>query len=248
MNRSRPWLVAITAALLSFFMPLAFITATTEIKPEIRIVYGESRNNPFSALIVTNETRILIVNNDDRRTARSLIGALYRPWEPAHTVVIAPSGDNTFAGIHEATRNPGIRQVIVAGLPGANPEWTALERDLADRNVDLHYLGHPVVVETGPMVLTVYPDLDSPHIVIRYGSAVTVLALGQSLPPTPAHLAIANRAPRSGEQIDLVMLPLMVDLPDEAIAVERGKRITVRLNSDRIEIEDWHSIPGDGVR
>lgn len=236
MSRFRLWLVGIVAASVFFLMPLAFLTATAEQHPEIRITYGEGRTDPFSALIVTDTARVLLINSDDRRKARSTIGTLFRPWEPPYSVVIAPAGDATFAGVHEATRNPGVRQVIIAGLPGANPEWTALERELAARDVVLHYTGNPVEITQVPLQLSVYPGT---HIVVRNGQALVVLAMGTNVPANPAHLAILNQPRETGDSVDLVMVPISDTGFDGSVIVERGRRSTVMVHEHRIEIDGW---------
>lgn len=239
MSRSSPWLVVCIAAAVFLLMPLAFLTATVKQQPEIRITYGEGRNDAFSALIVTEEVRILMINSSDRRTARSIIGTLARPWEPAFSVVIAPAGDETFAGIHEAVRNPAIRQVIIAGIPGANPEWTALERELASRGIDLHYAGGPVEINPEPFRLTIHPGEEDGNIVVRNGQSVVVLALDAIMPTTPAHLTIANRTSETSDNADLVMLPVAVEFPSGAVGVERSKRITLMVLEQQIEIDGW---------
>ncbi len=245
MSPYRPWLVACVAAAIFFLMPLAFITATVSQQPEIRIAYGEARTDAFSALVVTGEVRILMINSTDRRTARSIIGTLARPWEPPYSVVIAPAGDQTFAGVHEAVRNPAITQVIIVGIPGANPEWTALERELANRDIDLHYAGGPVEINPEPLQMTIQPGGQDAHIIVRNGQAVVLLALGVQTPPFPAHLTVANQTPESHGEVDLVMLALAVEFSGGTVGVERSKRMTVTLLEQRIEIEGWKHLSED---
>lgn len=235
-SRFRPWIVALFAAVVCFGVPFATITAMEDPAPEIRLV---SSRSAFSALIVTNETRILVVNTDDRRMARSIVGRLSRPWEPDFTMVIAPSRNDIVPSLWEVSSHPAVRQVVISGLGSSHADWTSLERELSNRGVDLIFLGSPSVIQAGDLTIEVHPGDSAAHLLIKHDQTVTLIALDNEIPSTRSHAAVSPVTPGDASVADVWVLPPS-SVPNgdySAVVAGRDKRLTLRLVHDEIRIQ-----------
>lgn len=193
-NRSSPWIIAAICAIIVFGGPLIAASALVERDPEIRIIRS---GDSFSALIVTDAARALVVNSTDQRIARSTIGLLSRPWEPDPTTLIAPADDRAAAGLWEAMKHPGVQQILIVGLPGAEPIWAEIERESRSRNVMTTYIAEESLIEMGSLILTVAPQMgdSAPLIAVRRHNAVVHLALTADVPANQSNVAVVERGP-----------------------------------------------------
>lgn len=224
MSHSRPWLVSCLAALVVFATPLLAAGALTKAAPEIRFIRtGES----MSALVVTDQERLLIINSDDRGVTRSALGRLARPWEPATTTLLAPADDDAAIGLWEALRDPRIRQVIVVGVPGRDPIWSRIERECVQRGVEIEYVIMLSHVELTDATLTIEPT--GMTVSVRSRGTVVAIALTNQPPSLAANVAVVNDLATLPPEADLV---LAASFPNEVLktpVVRVNDRETVRL-------------------
>lgn len=224
MSRSRLWLVSCLTAIVVFAVPLLVAGAVTESNPEIRLI---RTGNSISALVVTDRERILIINSDERGATRSAIGLLARPWEPFTTTVLAPADDDAAIGLWEALRDPRIRQAIVVGTPGSDPIWSRIERDCAQRGVELEYVSSLSHVELTEAAVTIDPT----GMTVSVHSAGAVVAIALANPPVDlaANVAVVNDLATIPPAADLIVAPSFPNESVETPVVRVNDREMVRL-------------------
>lgn len=236
-NRYSPWLIGGLAALFVFSIPLIVSNATASHDPEIRAIRS---GRHFAALIVTDSGRVLFVNSDDRRVTRSLVGRLARPWESDAATVIAPAQDRTAVGLYETMQHPAITQVIVLGLPGADPIWSAIERDSATRGIDVHFLATESRIETLPVTLDLGPSDDDhdAYIAVSHGSTLVGISGGDDPPSTPLHVAILAAWPDDEIDADLVIVPVRpeTDVGTSSVVTRDNEVVRITLADGEVRV------------
>ena len=224
MSRSRLWLVSCLVALVVFATPLLVAGALTKAAPEIRFI---QTGKNMSALFVTHQERVLIINSDDRGVTRSALGRLARPWEPATTTLLAPADDDAAIGLWEALRDPRIQQVIVVGVPGRDPIWSRIERECVQRGVEIEYITATSHVELTDATLTIEPT--GMTIGVHSRGSVVAIALTNQPPSLAANVAVVNDLTTLPPAADLVLAPSFPNEVLEAPVVKVNDRETVRL-------------------
>jgi hypothetical protein len=224
MNRSRIWLISCLAAIVVFAAPLLVAGAVTESASELRLV---RTGDNISALIITGNERILLINSDDRTATRSAIGRLARPWEPVTKTLIAPADDAAAVGLWEALRDPRIRQAIIVGTPGSDPIWSRIERECAQRSVELEYVSTLSHVELTGAALTIEPD--GMTVRVHSGGGAVAIALANLPVGLAANVAIVNDLTRLPLEVDLVVAPSFSDEDLETPIVRMNDREIVRI-------------------
>ena len=114
--------------------------------------------------------------------------------------------------------------VVVAGIPGADPLWAAIDAACADRGIELRYISQRATLATGRLDLTVFGTEvaggGGRGVVVRRGDLSVIIALdrvppavdGQALifdgdpaPATPDLLVTSDDGPRSPRQHELLV-------------------------------------------
>jgi hypothetical protein len=224
MSRSRTGLVFCLAALVAFATPLLVVGAVTPVDPEIRLI---RTTGSVSALIVTERERVLIINSDNRGVTRSAIGRFARPWEPTITTLLAPANDTAVVGLWEALRDPRIQQVIIVGLPGSDPLWCRIERECAQRGVDLEYVNARSYVALTNAGLVIDPA--GMTVSVRHHTAVVAIALTSELLTLGANIAVVNDIAAAPQDADLIVAPSYPETDVMTPVVMVGDRELVHL-------------------
>lgn len=233
------WLAVIVAFVVTLAVPLLARAAIQDDPPNIRILQTDGR---ISALIADGELRVLVLNSSDPRTASATLGEA-RPWEPRPQIIIVPSDDAAATGLLAVVRASRPRAVLVAGLPGANPIWHALDLECRERGIDLEYTAGSMRIEGTTLTLTVFgvplgTDEGRAVIVRRNdGDATVALALDRGQPVVAAHALVTSGAAPSANA-DLVITtdgePRRMTHPELVLGYRDRARIT--LQRDRIDV------------
>lgn len=219
--RRHEWLLAGIAALVVFIVPMTVVGWLDDPQPEIRVLETDAR---LSTLVIDDDVRILIINTDNREAAGAFLGRIAQPWEPKPQTIIAAASDEAAIGVWEALQRLDPSSVIIAGIPGADPLWSAIEAECTRRQVDLRYVADRAAIATDRLSLTIFgapPEIDSGRgVVVRRGNASVLVALdavpprveGQALifngdpaPATPDLLVTSDDRPRTPPQHELLV-------------------------------------------
>ncbi|MEX1158369.1 MAG: hypothetical protein WEC79_05505, partial [Thermomicrobiales bacterium] len=138
--RRHEWLLAGVAALLAFVVPMSVVGWLADPDPELRVLETSGR---LSTLIVDGDARILVINTGDREAAGAFLGRIAQPWEGRPETVVAPADDDAAIGLWEALQRLEPASVVVAGIPGADPLWAAIDAECARRRIDLRVSTFP---------------------------------------------------------------------------------------------------------
>lgn len=242
MRRSKQWLIAGITGLLVFATPLLLASAFDTSDPEIRLI---RTGNRISALIVTNDERVLLINSDDRGETRSAIGRLARPWEPVPHVLVAPADDRAATGLWEAMRHPEIERVVIVGLPGREPIWSTIEREAQQRGIPIDYVRSMSRVTLSAVPLIIDPL--SMTVLAQHGDVVTGIALGEQEPALASTVWVLNDTPQGSIRAELLIGAQTWDDIEHVPSVSIPSRDVVRLvlQEDAVHIKGGRLIRAD---
>ena len=234
-SRSSAWIVAVIAAIVVFGAPLIVAGAVNKNDPEIRVI---RTGDAFTALFVTDDARALVVNSSDRRVTRSAIGLLARPWEPDPETLIAPADDSAASGIWEAMKHPAATQIVIVGLPGAEPVWAAIERESRSRDIDVVYVAEDSTIDMNDLLLSVKPATGrrAPAIIARHDRTTVLVSLDAQSPSTPSHVSILNSVPDIPVATDLIVAPEILDSRSNNRVIVPKNREVVRLSMGKDDV------------
>jgi hypothetical protein len=194
--RRHEWLLAGIAALVVFVVPITVVGWLDDPQPEIRVLDTDQR---LSTLVVDDDARILIINTDNREAAGAFLGRIAQPWEPKPQTIVASASDDAAIGVWEALMRLEPSSLVIAGVPGADPLWSAIEAECTRRQIDLRYVADRAVIETDHLNLTVFgapPESDAGRgVAVRRGSVSIVVALDAVAPQIDAQALIFNGDP-----------------------------------------------------
>jgi hypothetical protein len=193
-----PHCLGVLAAALVCAVPLYVMARAAPHEPEARVL---ATGEQLSALIADGDARVLIINARDRTVARSALGRLTRPWEPAITTLVAPADDAAAPGLLEALLRTQPSTVIVVNVPGADPTWAEIERICRERAIAFTIVADEARVATGKLNLTFLAGgaaNDSGAVIAQRGDVSVLFALGHSPVSANGQLLISNRAPSDG--------------------------------------------------
>jgi len=194
--RRHEWLLAGLAALVAFVVPMTVVGWLDNPSPEVRVIASPTS---LSAVVIDGDSRILIVNTDDREGAGAMLGRIARPWEPRPTTLISPSDDDAAIGLWEALQRLDPTTVIVAGVPGANQLWSEIDAECNRRGIDLRYVSDRVLLSTDRLDLTVFgapPDQPAARgVVLHRGDVNVAFAFDPAPPPVEAQALVMNGDP-----------------------------------------------------
>jgi hypothetical protein len=246
MSRYRFWFVAATAAILVFGVPLLTINAVAQPAPEIRLI---RTGQNFSALIVTDQSRLLLINSRDRGETRSTIGHLARPWEAETNTILAPADDRAAIGLWEAMRHPDVRQVIIIGLPGNDPIWSAIEQESRERAIVLTYVPDAATIHAGDIVVSMYTNTDDSAGMVRIqrGEIGITIAVGHSDSRGPrTHAAVLNTIPDEAPEANLLLVPVASahHLEIDVVFIREREVVRLVLEPERLRVLGGDLNPG----
>src|SRR4051794_31220934 len=111
-------------ALLVFGVPYGALTLSTKPEPELRVI---RTGDTLGGLLIDGQARMLILGTGDPREANAALGRLAGPLEDSVTTLVAAADDKIVAGLFEALQQSSPAQVLILGVPGADPTWAAIE-------------------------------------------------------------------------------------------------------------------------
>jgi len=194
--RRHDWLLAGIVALVAFIIPMTVVGWLNDPQPEIRVL--ETDEQP-STLIVDNDARILIINTSNREAAGAFLGRIAQPWEPQPQTIVATSSEDAAIGIWEVLQRLEPSSVVIAGIPGADPLWSAIEAECTRRQIDLRYISDRSTIATDRLNLTIFgtpPETETGRgIVVRRGHVSVVIALDTTPPQLDAQALIMTGDP-----------------------------------------------------
>jgi hypothetical protein len=223
-----PLLASLMTAVLTFALPLAVLALTTASEPEVRLLETRGR---ISAAVADGKARVVVINSTDREVARAVAGHLYRPWEPAPQLLIAPSDDAAAPGLWELLARTSPQAVAVLGVPGANPLWTAIETACRQRGIALTWVAGEALVELDRVQLRLHapvPEQPGSRYVEATRGAVRVTVLLDGEPP-PGATALVSTRPTHPAGVALVVSANRAARPLVGPEVVIGTREVVRL-------------------
>lgn len=249
MRRIRQWLTALAraellvaalAAIVVFSVPLAVRSAMAEPVSEVKVVGMDGR---LSAYVVTDQVRLLTLNVRDPRDAQALLGRIRQPWEPGPSVlVVSAANDERAVGVWTAMNQTQPSQIIVVGLPGADPAWTALERSCTERGIHLDYVAERSTVEVGELELIVQrgDDATGDALILRSGQTNIAIALDGGFPDGSSSVVVANGEPaRNARPPSLIVRTDVYDslgAGSTQLVTGRNGTVTLLLEDERIRI------------
>ncbi|HUG15608.1 MAG TPA: hypothetical protein VMM78_11405 [Thermomicrobiales bacterium] len=215
--------------LLVLLAPLAVMAVMDDPEPQLRIA---STWDHAAVLIVDGDARALVINTNDRELARAVTGRLARPWEPRPLILIAPASDRAAIGLLEALQQGEPGMVVVAGTPGADPLWDAIERECWRRGVTLTYLTGRTSIDLGRVSVDVAapePDIDGERVVVvTRGATRVVIALDGGAPEEPGNVLVTGGG--VGAHADLVITTEQASRASSVHEIVVGTRDIVRVS------------------
>ncbi len=237
----RSGIVFLASGAIIFLGIFSILEVLHEDQPHLRIGETDGR---VSGLIVTDDTRLLILNTEDRAEARSFAGRMARPWEPDPSAVLVSAADYAASGLWEYLQVAEPNQVVIAGLPGSDVVWEAALDLCASRNISVDFVTHSSTISIEPFTVTVLSakpgDPLSAAVVIRRDSANVFLRLDGDPANVQSQLTIGD------SQLAIDNLSSVVIDVGEATTEFEGMRLgfdgskvgRVYFDNDKIRIRD----------
>jgi hypothetical protein len=181
----------------------------------------------------------LIVGASDPRQAVEALGRLAGPLEPDVTTLLSVADDDLAAGLYQALLHTSPSQLVLLGVPGANPVWTEIEVECRRRGIILNYASGTALVETARLRLI----LDAPteneakaaSVTISRGTAVLTIAFGTSPPAAVGHVLVTARA-RKGDFAAIVTASASSVGDVAQVVVDRRERVRIEFQPKRLRI------------
>lgn len=193
LDRATAYLAAIIGCALGLGIPLAVVAWITPEPTELRVARNEGA---LTSLLVDGDARVLVVDTENREALVEALGLLAPPWESGPDVIISSADDRTLPGLWEALVRGDPSVVIVAGVPGADPMWAAIEDECTTRGVQLRYVAGALTFSTRRASLTIIgplPETDAAAaVVVRVGAVNVVIALDGDAPRIAAQVLVGD--------------------------------------------------------
>ncbi len=233
--RSLAIVAAVALLVAAAGLPVA-LWLTTPGQAQVLIVSAGGRP---SAMIEDGDGRVLVLNTGDREEALALAGRLSPALAPDPGVVVAPAGDAFAPALLAVVEQLRPAQVIVAGAPGAAPEWTAIEQASRRLGVGLRYTGSLVTFEGPTLRIGVIGTRDEEQaaaVVIRRGGVSLVLALSDGRAPASGQVLVTDGDIDSSAS-DLTITTSVDGPPRQLeVVVERGDVVRVAIEPAAVRI------------
>jgi hypothetical protein len=224
---------AALVGLLTFGIPLLLVEARRASHPELRVVEVGGR---LSTYIMLDDARVLIINVSDPRDAHALLGRIRRPWEPGPSAIVASASGDSAAALLSTIEQTEPAQVIILGLPGAEPEWTILERACEQRAIELEYVPAIGVIRHQQADLSIESG-ERAAVVVSVDAISVVIGLGDQYPSARAAVVVSDTEPPAAVHASLLVRsqPLTQGAAGATeLLVERNQSITLVIEPDRI--------------
>jgi hypothetical protein len=236
--RRREWLLAGIAALIAFVVPLSVVSWLDHPEPEIRLL-GSVQH--ISALVVDGDARVLIANSDNREEAGAMLGRIAQPWEPEPRTIVAPSDETGALSLWEALQRLDPETVVVAGIPGADPLWAAIDAECSRRGIELRYVSDRATLSAGRLDLTIFGTPAEVEggtgVVIRRGN-VNVVAAFDAVPPSVPGQVLIHKGDPSPATPDLLVstddTPRTVEHSELLVTGRRYARLVLTADEVRV--------------
>ena len=225
--------VATLVGLLTFSIPFLLIEAGRESHPELRVVNVGGR---LSTFVMLDDARVLVMNVSDPRDANALLGRIRRPWDAGPSALVSSASPSAGAALLSTLEQTEPLQVIILGLPGAEPEWTAIERLCAERGVQLDYVSRSGTVRHAQAELW-FESGDSAAVIVRAGGINIAIGLGGEYLSTQAAVVISDAEPPSSPHTRLLIRSEALTGPPVAVTellVDRDQSISLVLEPFRV--------------
>jgi hypothetical protein len=234
-RRYGPACVGILAAVLVCGAPLYAIARTAPHEPELRVL---ATGNQLSTLLADGDARVLIVNTRDRSAARSALGRLTRPWEPAINTLVAPAADGAAPGLLEALERTLPSAVVVVGVPGADPTWAAVERICRDRAVAYTIVTDAAQVTTDNLRLTFLAGATAPGggVIVQRADVAVVIALSANPVAANGQLLISTGTPGAEDAYSVQLTSDPQAGHTQRVVVGETRPIRVTIEAERLRV------------
>lgn len=130
----------IGAVLLATISGAVLAGVAMRIEPDERIVTGNT-SGTLTTLLDLNAGRIMVGAGPSRSHAADLLGRSTRPWDRTIDLLVLPGWDDTHVpGALGLIERQSVSGIAVVGIPGDEPSWTLLEREVERRDIRIRYL------------------------------------------------------------------------------------------------------------
>jgi RNase P/RNase MRP subunit p29 len=238
-DRTVAWLAGIVALVVGAAVPISIVLALAEDPLELRVF---TTGDALSTLIVDGDVRVLVINSDDREATSAALGTMARPWEPRPRVLIAPAEDRAATGLWEALARSEPDAVIIAGLPGADPIWSAIEDECVARGIELRFVAGTLDIATEHLEVSIFgqtPDAkEGSSVVVRHEGVNMLLSLLGTGVRVEAQVVVGSApSPDNGVAVLVTTHPVATDVEYAQIIVSEREIIHMRLDGRRVRIE-----------
>ena len=238
--KRRHWIVG-AAFGLALLISLQLASGAGDDAPTLRLA---ATSRAINAQIVDGDHRILILNANSSRDARSVIGRLNQPWEARTATVIVGADRGNAEALWEAIQRLEPRQIIVAGAPGDSVTWSAIERHAREHAIDISYLSAATTIAVDTMMVELHPPVEDgngsagSYVEVKLSESRVVVGLG-GLPRQGRYRVVASEeAPGPNLWGDLRVSTTGGSAAPvgRSILLDPGDRIDASLEPDRIRV------------
>ena len=234
--RRQHWIVAIAVGL-AFGGILLWTSARGSGGSELRVATGGSAP---SALLIDGDQRILVLNSAGPQDARSVIGQLIQPWERDPSALIVSAEGNNEEAIWEALQRMAIKQMIVVGAPGSDPDWTTIERYCGDHDVELDYVGVRTTIQLTTIEMSIEPPNteSGSYLELTNGMVHVLIELSGRPEVGRFHVSVSGSAREGSVWSDIQIVSGAAPLSNRSslIPLRGGDRIDLTIDRDRVRI------------
>lgn len=237
-RRLLPWAALLFGMFLGAGVPWVFTAWRTNEPPEIRAF--QVGDKP-SALIVDDDSRLLLIQLDDREEAARAFGVMARPWEPRPQMLIAPANDRFAVGLWEALQHFDPAAVLVLGAAGADPLWAQIEHECRSRRIELRFVAGVLSFQTARLELTLLgTDADgegATAVVVRRGAMNVLIAAGAPPPDVTAQLVIGDVVlDQAGQAALITTRPVSDGSHVRQVVMQEREIIHVKLDGEHVGV------------
>lgn len=202
--------------------------------------------------MVDDELRLLILNARGPQDARSVLGLLSQPWEAEPTAIIVGVDSNNVEALWEALQRTSPAQLIVAGAPGDDDRWLAVERYCREQGIRISYLEHATEIVLPALTLVTIPPVTNgdrsttSYTRVESGQITIGIGLGGLPDVGRFHLTASAEPPDGTLRSDLHVFLSRNQDDGGSIGLSTGDRINVTVDSDRLRISGRPANDFDG--
>lgn len=237
-TRYRPilsWLLGVAVGCVVVALPLAVATLFADDDPMIQVATTDSS---ISGVLSSGSHRVLFTNTWSPAEARSFYGRVTGPWDQQANTLIAPGTDRAAPGVLELLERAQPEQLIVIGVPGADPTWAHIERWCRANAMDVHWVADFVQFRAGELTVsaiasgeTAFGFLD---LVIEGPSGIVVVELGPDASGLDSDILVTslNRTVLNSRLVVRESIEEVAGLP--VVAMSPGDVVEMSLAGDEV--------------